>query len=75
MNIIELAKEAGLIRQRGNLDVVSHSITQIERFAALVRADAFNDAANVCGFVRAGGVGDIGDDAAGLCESIIRGLK
>lgn len=37
--IIRMAREAGLIHKRGNLDVVQHSITQIERLAALV-ADA-----------------------------------
>ena len=37
--IIRMALEAGLIHKRGNLDVVQHSITQIERFAALVRAE------------------------------------
>ena len=36
---IEMAKEAGLIHKRGNLDVVQHSITQLERFAAIVRED------------------------------------
>ena len=34
--IIRMAREAGLIHKRGNLDVVQHSITQIERLAALV---------------------------------------
>ena len=70
MNIIELAKEAGFY-------VTDDDILKPEwnKLAALVRADAFNDAANVCGFIRAGGAGDIGDDAAELCESIIRGLK
>ena len=43
--IIRMALEAGLIHKRGNLDVVQHSITQIERFAALVREDFANELA------------------------------
>ena len=46
--IIRMAREAGLIRQRGNLDIVTHSITQIERFAALVAAHEREACAKVC---------------------------
>ena len=61
MNIIELAKEAGVL---GGFDELHPSI---EKFAALVRAEALDEAAKVC---------DEHPTWTGrMCAAVIMGLK
>lgn len=49
-DIIRMAREAGLTRKyrETDLDVVAHSFTQIERFAALVAAAEREECAKIC---------------------------
>ena len=74
MNIIELAKEAGLVF--GLQMYVDHY--QLERFAALVRAKALEEAAKVCAMMEWQGRSEEAiwkGDAADECAAAIRGLK
>ena len=72
MNIIELAKEAGFTYY----DEYPSSLTvRFEKLAALVRAEALDEAAKVCEKIGQGGIGDIGDDTTTLCAAAIRKLK
>ena len=67
MNIIELAKEAGLHRTEWN-DWLCYDKT-LERFAALVRAEALEEAAKVCE------TDEMRYECSDECAAAIRGLK
>ena len=91
MNIIELAKEAGLPGYPDELERFAALVLakakeealkeQGEQFYspsianAIIRAKALEEAAKVCDLVNQGGIGDIGDDGAELCAIEIRKLN
>ena len=71
MNIIELANRAGLNMPDRRNDLW---MPQFERFAALVRAEALEEAAKVCDDLVLEHPGRA-DKTADQCAAAIRGLK
>jgi len=77
MNIIELAKEAGLTQTHSCCGVPDKFCTldmwqgDLKAFAALVRAEALEEAAKVCRTAQAQGLQSIRE----AIEEAIRGLK
>ena len=69
MNITELVREAGIYDGREGLMWCSKE--QLERFAALVRAEALEEAAKVCRTAQAKGLQSIRE----AIEAAIRELK
>ena len=82
MNIIELAKQAGF-RERNGIVRTMHSSgawvginEELKAFAALVRAAALEEAAEVCdSYSRANSESDIMSHAFDHCAAAIRALK
>ena len=71
--IIELAKEAGLIQYvQVEKTCVSNAL---ERFVALVRAEALEEAAKVCADNALESINGVEQSAMRKCAAAIRGLK
>ena len=79
MNIMELAIEAGIIVKSNKFNISGTAPEAIERFAALVRAKALEEAAKLCdeeakAWARLNAQDEEGFGAT-QCAAAIRGLK